>query len=111
MQAYLPLPAGPYSHFRVGAVLLCTDGTWVSGGNVENASYPVGVCAERTALVKAVVGFFSYRDCYTSEITEDSEYETGGLDRGEEKLSGNGSGYGCLPTRYAPSSSPVHPTI
>ena len=57
MQANPSLSAGPYSHFRVGAVLLCADGTWVSGGNVENASYPVGVCAERTALVKAVVGY------------------------------------------------------
>lgn len=55
MHANLQLSAGPYSHFRVGAVLLCADGTWVKGGNVENASYPVGVCAETTVLVKAVV--------------------------------------------------------
>lgn len=44
----------PYSNFRVGAAILCDDGSWVIGGNVENASYPVTICAERTALVKAV---------------------------------------------------------
>ncbi|VVT45658.1 uncharacterized protein SAPINGB_P000828 [Magnusiomyces paraingens] len=44
----------PYSHFRVGAVILTTTGEFITGCNVENASYPAGICAERTALVKAV---------------------------------------------------------
>ena len=44
----------PYSHFRVGAALLTKDGEIFTGCNVENASYPAGICAERTALVKAV---------------------------------------------------------
>lgn len=45
----------PYSQYRVGAVLISADGTQIfSGCNVENASYPAGICAERTALVKAV---------------------------------------------------------
>jgi len=44
----------PYSNFQVGCAVLCNDGSWVTGGNVENASYPVGLCAERTALAKAV---------------------------------------------------------
>jgi cytidine deaminase len=44
----------PYSHYPVGAALRATDGTIYTGCNVENASYPVTICAERTALVKAV---------------------------------------------------------
>ncbi|KAL9636646.1 MAG: hypothetical protein Q9204_002172 [Flavoplaca sp. TL-2023a] len=45
----------PYSKFRVGAAFLTEDGTVITGGNIENASYPVGTCAERVALGKAVV--------------------------------------------------------
>ena len=44
----------PYSRFRVGAALLCADGKIYTGCNVENASYPCGICAERTAAAKAV---------------------------------------------------------
>ena len=44
----------PYSEFTVGAALLCDDGSIYNGVNIENASYPVGICAERTAFVKAV---------------------------------------------------------
>lgn len=44
----------PYSHFPVGAALECADGTVFTGCNVENAAYPVGICAERTAMSKAV---------------------------------------------------------
>ena len=44
----------PYSGFRVGAALLCTDGTVVTGCNVESAAYAPTICAERTAFVKAV---------------------------------------------------------
>ncbi|KAK8865880.1 cytidine deaminase [Kwoniella newhampshirensis] len=44
----------PYSHFRVGAALLTTDGTIFGGCNVENASYGGAICAERTAMTKAV---------------------------------------------------------
>lgn len=44
----------PYSRFPVGAALLCADGTVFTGCNVENAAYGSTICAERTALVKAV---------------------------------------------------------
>ena len=44
----------PYSRFAVGAALECADGTVYLGCNVENAAYSVGICAERTALCKAV---------------------------------------------------------
>ncbi len=44
----------PYSHFPVGAALLCRDGTVFTGCNIENAAYGSTICAERTALVKAI---------------------------------------------------------
>lgn len=43
----------PYSKFKVGAALLLDDGTVVTGSNQENAAYPSGLCAERTALFTA----------------------------------------------------------
>ncbi|MBU8755158.1 cytidine deaminase [Priestia megaterium] len=44
----------PYSHFHVGAALLTTDGKIYRGCNIENASYGLTNCAERTAIFKAV---------------------------------------------------------
>jgi cytidine deaminase len=44
----------PYSDFAVGAALLTDSGSIYTGCNIENASYPAGNCAERTAIFKAV---------------------------------------------------------
>ena len=44
----------PYSKFKVGAAVLTAGGKIYTGCNVENASYPVGICAERVAISKAV---------------------------------------------------------
>ena len=44
----------PYSNFPVGAALLCKDESLFTGCNVENAAYGSTICAERTALLKAV---------------------------------------------------------
>lgn len=44
----------PYSNYSVGAALLCADGRIVTGSNIENASYGISNCAERTAFFKAV---------------------------------------------------------
>ena len=44
----------PYSGYKVGAALLCADGSVYQGCNIENAAYTPTVCAERTAIFKAV---------------------------------------------------------
>jgi cytidine deaminase len=56
LEAALAIPGSyaPYSKFHVGAALLMADGRVVQGSNQENASYPLGFCAERTALSAAV---------------------------------------------------------
>lgn len=44
----------PYSKFLVGAALLLKDGQVIAGVNIENASYPVSICAERSAMASAI---------------------------------------------------------
>lgn len=55
----------PYSNFRVGAALQLADGAVVTGCNVENAAYSMGICAERTAVVRTVA---EGRDPKTIEV-------------------------------------------
>jgi len=59
----------PYSRFLVGAAVLTKDGSVVEGVNVENASYSLGVCAERTALSRAVVEGYRPGDLQAIAIT------------------------------------------
>jgi cytidine deaminase len=66
----------PYSKFRVGAALLLENGSVITGCNVENRSYGLTICAERTAVVKAVSqGFKSFRALAVS--TPDSQVPVG----------------------------------
>ena len=49
------LSYSPYSHFAVGAALLCKDGTVYLGANVENSAYPLCMCGERNAIYHAMM--------------------------------------------------------
>jgi len=59
----------PYSRFHVGCAVLARDGRVVEGVNVENAAYPLGVCAERTAFARAVVEGYRPGDFVVAAIT------------------------------------------
>jgi len=66
----------PYSKFRVGAALLCEDGKVVTGVNVENRSFGLTVCAERSAISTAVT--MGYRRFLAIAVcTPDSQEPTG----------------------------------
>lgn len=64
----------PYSRFRVGAALLGSDGSVAEGCNVENASYPAGLCAERAAVAAAVAR--GVRDFQAIVIATEAETPT-----------------------------------
>jgi cytidine deaminase len=59
----------PYSNFQVGCAVLTRDGQVIEGVNVENAAYPLGVCAERTALARAVAEGHRPGDFVAAAIT------------------------------------------
>ena len=59
----------PYSRFQVGAAVLTRDGHVVEGVNTENAAYPLGICAERSALSRAVVEGYKPGDLEAIAIT------------------------------------------
>jgi cytidine deaminase len=59
----------PYSRFDVGCAVLVRDGRVIEGVNVENAAYPLGICAERTALARAVAEGYRPGDFVVAAIT------------------------------------------
>lgn len=62
----------PYSGFKVGAALLCADGTVFTGVNIENATYTPSICAERTAFFKAISE--GHKDFVKIAVTCDKEF-------------------------------------
>lgn len=62
----------PYSNFRVGAAILMKDGEYILGCNVENVSYGLSNCAERTALFKMVSNGYKKSDAVAMAIYADT---------------------------------------
>ena len=59
----------PYSTFHVGCAVLARDGRVIEGVNVENAAYPLGVCAERTAFSRAIAEGYRPGDFVVAAVT------------------------------------------
>ena len=66
----------PYSHFAVGAALLCNDGSIYIGANVENAAYPLCMCAERNAVYGAMMDGKGREDFVALAVVADTEGPT-----------------------------------
>ncbi|NLZ15402.1 MAG: cytidine deaminase [Erysipelotrichaceae bacterium] len=66
------LSYSPYSKFAVGAALLCKDGQVIAGANIENASYPLCICAERNALYSAMLRGYKKSDFLALAIVADT---------------------------------------
>lgn len=68
----------PYSKFQVGAALVTEDGSVFTGCNIENISYPAGICAERVAFAKAISeGHTRFREIAVVGSTDDYAYPCG----------------------------------
>lgn len=67
------LSYSPYSHFAVGAAVLCSDGSVYPGANIENASYPLSMCAERNAVYNAYMDEKTKDDIIAICIIADSD--------------------------------------
>lgn len=61
----------PYSKFRVGAAVLLKDGTIINGTNIENASYGLSICAERSALFSVLNSGYKKQDIKAIAISGD----------------------------------------
>jgi cytidine deaminase len=59
----------PYSNYRVGAIVRTRDGAEFAGVNVENAAYPLGICAEKAALAAAAAAGYKPGDVAAIGIT------------------------------------------
>ena len=70
------LSYSPYSHFAVGAAILCRDGSIYVGANIENASYPLCMCAERTCLYSAMMDGKTSEDFIAFAVVADTEDPT-----------------------------------
>ena len=66
----------PYSHFKVGAAVLLENGTIIDGCNIENASYGLCNCAERTALFKAYSIGYKKEDIKALAVVADTDRPT-----------------------------------
>ncbi len=62
----------PYSNFKVGAAVLMKDGEVYKGANIENASYSLSNCAERTAIFKAISDGYSVHDFASLAVIADT---------------------------------------
>ena len=67
------LSYSPYSHFAVGAALLCKDGSVFVGANIENSSYPLCMCAERNALYNAYLNGKKKEDFVALALSADTD--------------------------------------
>ena len=67
------LSYSPYSHFAVGAALLCKDGSVYVGANIENSSYPLCMCAERNALYNAKMHGVKKEDMVALALSADTD--------------------------------------
>ena len=67
------LSYSPYSHFAVGAALLCKDGRVFVGANIENSSYPLCMCAERNALYNAKMNGVKKEDMVALALSADTD--------------------------------------
>ena len=63
----------PYSHFKVGALAILKDGNYVLGTNVENMSYGLTICAERSAIFSLISLGYNPKDICAFVIIADSE--------------------------------------